>query len=226
MIAKDIILKKAFLLSLALHSLLLLPWPVFLKKHMIIEKKAQKKSSPPIIYYRIAQKSKLIAKKAVKKSPPREKVKKEIEYQKEQTKLPKDKKTDKKKQGRSQLSKLPSYVKAEKGIISLGDEKKLEKVPEVILDYYRAIREEIKQSALLNRPRGSRRGEVTVIFELSSDGILQNIYLDPQRSVKDEVLQESALKSIKMASPFPPFPKELKAEEITFSITIEFALGY
>jgi protein TonB len=215
---KDSVLRKAFTISIIFHIFILLPWPGIIPFRESLKKKAKTEISPPIIYYKISQKINRINSSSEAKKI---KVKKQKLPNKEKKYVKKDRKVLKK------INKkvLPSYIEEKKGIVSLSKDLEKEKIPKAILSYYRAVREEIKKSAIANKPFGGGRGEVTVIFEVLSDGSLSDINLDQSRSVSNRILKKAALRSIKLASPFPPFPKEIGTDNITFSITIEFDLA-
>jgi outer membrane biosynthesis protein TonB len=44
------------------------------------------------------------------------------------------------------------------------------------------------------------------------------------RKSRYERLNASALEAVKNASPYPPFPPEIPAEELIFSVTLSFSL--
>lgn len=90
------------------------------------------------------------------------------------------------------------------------------------IDYYRAIREKIKETAQALRPEFFNQGQVSLTFKLTCDGGLVRTKIIDEISSKDKLLREIALNSVSGASPFPPFPKELERTEIDFIITISF----
>ncbi|MCM8783998.1 MAG: TonB family protein [Candidatus Omnitrophica bacterium] len=113
----------------------------------------------------------------------------------------------------------PSLTKEEEWV--KRDFSALSKEP-TFLDYYRAIREKIKNSANRNKPLFFKPGEVCVFFVLDNSGNLRRLKIIEHRSSDDLLLRETAFKSVEEASPFPPFPPELKREQIAFNIIIAF----
>lgn len=90
------------------------------------------------------------------------------------------------------------------------------------IDYYKAIREEIRRTARTIRPDFFNPGHVSLTFKLTCDGNLVRTKIIDEISSRDKLLREIAFKSISKASPFPPFPEELNRTEIDFVITISF----
>jgi TonB family protein len=91
------------------------------------------------------------------------------------------------------------------------------------IGYYQIVREKIKRSAYQNYT-GTEIGEVTVSFIVSSDGYLRDLRLVEEKSSSTEYLRETALRSIKDASPFPEFPKELDYPQLSFNLAITFEI--
>lgn len=86
-------------------------------------------------------------------------------------------------------------------------------------NYYRLILGKIRQFAKLNQPKGSR-GEVSLNFSLTLDG---NLAGEPKvTDATDVSLIDCAIQSIKKASPFPPFPKEIEGAEKTFKVSLSY----
>jgi protein TonB len=71
--------------------------------------------------------------------------------------------------------------------------------------------------------RQEQEGKVEVRFVLSRQGLLVG---EPalSRKSRHERLNVSALAAVKNASPYPPFPPEIPAEELSFSVTLSFSL--
>ncbi|MCQ9207904.1 MAG: TonB family protein [Omnitrophica bacterium] len=92
------------------------------------------------------------------------------------------------------------------------------------LDYYRSIREKIRELVLENYPRYVACGEVRLYFILSSDGRLKQIKILQERSSPNRILKEVASKSVRQAAPFLPFPKELNQAQLSFNVVISFEL--
>ena len=89
-------------------------------------------------------------------------------------------------------------------------------------DYYKVVRERIVKKLRYNYTDHYRNGEVELYFVLNSNGSLKRIDVDTGKSTSDERLIGVALSSIQQASPFPPFPKELDAAQLPFSLMISF----
>lgn len=89
------------------------------------------------------------------------------------------------------------------------------------ISYYQIVREKIRRAAYKSYTR-SETGEVYATFIISSDGILKNAQLINEKSSGGSYLKGIALSSIKAASPFPNFPKELDYEELSFNVAISF----
>lgn len=98
--------------------------------------------------------------------------------------------------------------------------KELEKNP-AYMDYYRKIREEIRENAYKNY-NGRDRGEIYLNFSVAKNGSLRAIEFGSQ-SFAEESLRQVALYSIKESAPFPPFPEELNNHsELQFNVSIQF----
>ena len=100
-------------------------------------------------------------------------------------------------------------------------EKELEKLEEYI-QYYELIREKIKKLVARNYTSSREEGAVEVAFTLDKRGALKNISIDEANSARCEALRETALKSIRQCSPFPPPPEALGKRDIVFSLAIIF----
>jgi TonB family protein len=87
--------------------------------------------------------------------------------------------------------------------------------------YYAGVREGIRQMAYHNYLQLDA-GEVYLTFVLTRDGQLQNIKVLEHKSTENSYLQEVAIASVRQASPFASFPKELNYPELTFNIVISF----
>jgi TonB family protein len=91
------------------------------------------------------------------------------------------------------------------------------------ISYYQLIREKIRRAAYRNYTR-NETGEVYLSFIISSDGYLKEVQLSEERSSPNPYLKEIALRSIKEASPFPDFPKELDYPQLSFNVVISFEI--
>lgn len=97
----------------------------------------------------------------------------------------------------------------------------------VLLSYFSAIREQIQQTA--NRhvwlTGHEAEGLVYVSFLLASSGAAKTIDVVPERSVDSHTLREVALRIVKSAAPFPPFPPSMIEPSKTIVVPLEFLLG-
>ncbi len=91
------------------------------------------------------------------------------------------------------------------------------------ISYYQIVREKIRRSAYQSYTR-SETGEIYVAFVISSDGDLKNARLVEEKSSVSPYLKSIALSSVKSASPFPSFPKELDYPELSFNVVISFEI--
>jgi len=91
------------------------------------------------------------------------------------------------------------------------------------ISYYQIVREKIKRAAYQNYT-GSETGEVTVAFIISNEGYLKDLHLVEGKSSQSQYLRGVALESIKGASPFPSFPKELDYPQLSFNLAITFEI--
>ncbi|MCX5707709.1 MAG: TonB family protein [Candidatus Omnitrophica bacterium] len=91
------------------------------------------------------------------------------------------------------------------------------------VSYYQFVREKIRRAAYQNFSR-SETGEVYMAFVISSTGILRDVRLIEEKSSPNYYLRETALRSIRDASPFPLFPKELDYPQLSFNVIISFEI--
>jgi outer membrane biosynthesis protein TonB len=92
------------------------------------------------------------------------------------------------------------------------------------LDYYQLVREKIRRSAYQNYSR-TEIGEVYISFLISSDGQVQEMRLIEDRTRANQYLRDTAERSIRDASPFPAFPKELSGyPQLSFNVIISFEI--
>ncbi|MDP8216941.1 MAG: energy transducer TonB [Candidatus Kaelpia imicola] len=213
---RDNLIKRALFVSLLFHFALLVPW----RGISLIKPNKNRVSGaePVVVSYKISNK-------------------KEVEIQKVEV-LKRDQKAEAKDSERKPFEGLKdditlvekekheqsSYLIEEDEIVSLSGKMNSHVVPAILIEYYSSIREEIKKKAFYYKPVQGR-GAVTVLFGIDSKGLLKRLTIDDIRSTNQKNLRTAALNSVKHAAPFSPFPPELKNSIITFSITIEFALG-
>ncbi len=91
------------------------------------------------------------------------------------------------------------------------------------ITYYQIIREKIKRCAYKNYTR-SDTGQAYLTFVILSDGTLNQAKIVDEKSTANTYLKEIALRSIKDASPYPAFPKELEYPHLSFNVIISFEI--
>lgn len=91
------------------------------------------------------------------------------------------------------------------------------------ISYYQIVREKIRRAAYQNYTH-SEVGKVYLSFIISNDGYLKEIRLVEEKSSTSPYLREIALQSIKDASPYPTFPKELDYLQLSFNVVISFEI--
>ena len=97
----------------------------------------------------------------------------------------------------------------------------------VLLSYFSAIREQIQQTANHQAWLTGSVGEglVYVSFVLTSTGAVQEAAIVSDRSVPVDPLRDTALRIVKTAAPFPPFPPSMVERNKTIVVPLEFLLG-
>ncbi len=91
------------------------------------------------------------------------------------------------------------------------------------ISYYQIVREKIRRSAYQNFTH-NETGEVYISFIISNDGMINDVRLVEEKSTVNDYLKDIALRSVKDASPFPNFPKELDYPQLSFNIIISFEI--
>jgi len=89
------------------------------------------------------------------------------------------------------------------------------------INYYQVVREKIRRAAYQNYNRNDT-GEVYITFIISNAGYLKEVRLVEEKSQAAPYLKEIALQSVRNASPFPNFPKELDYSQLSFNVVISF----
>ncbi len=89
------------------------------------------------------------------------------------------------------------------------------------LTYYQIVREKIRRAAYQGYTR-RETGEVYVSFSVFRDGRLGDVALVEERSSSSYYLKDIALSSLRHASPFPVFPKDLDYPFLSFNVAISF----
>jgi len=230
---KDTTFEKALAISVTLHIVILTPWPGF-QSWKRKPYKSQKISPEIVVYnYKVKEENVFKVEEQRRKTSEPKKPPLDTSFQKEEngSSQVKDEKKTQDMTERVKVHPGPRRVEAKNvnvkkdNIVSLSGKLDTRTISQSVLNYYRAIREEIKKRAYYYKPQIQGNGVVTVLFTLSRDGVLRELAVEEASSTSQDVFRKAALKSIKYASPFPPFPSELKEDYITFSITIEFNLA-
>ncbi len=91
------------------------------------------------------------------------------------------------------------------------------------LSYNDTIRTRIRQHAYIYADHPDfQTGQVYLTFVLSSQGVLQQIKIKEEKTLANNYLRDISLRSVREASPFPPFPKGFDYPEFTFNVLIAF----
>ncbi|MDD5108955.1 MAG: energy transducer TonB [Candidatus Omnitrophica bacterium] len=91
------------------------------------------------------------------------------------------------------------------------------------ITYYQIVREKIRRSAYQNYTH-NETGEVYISFIISNDGFIKDIRMIEEKTTVNDYLRSVALRSVRDASPFPNFPKELDYPQLSFNIIISFEM--
>lgn len=91
------------------------------------------------------------------------------------------------------------------------------------VSYYQIVREKIKRAAYQVHTK-QETGEVYITFMISNDGYLKDVKLVEEKTQAATYLKAIALKSVKDASPFPNFPKDLDYPQLSFNVVISFEI--
>jgi len=90
------------------------------------------------------------------------------------------------------------------------------------LNYTRALREKIDAYIQAHYKGSMGRGEARLSFVLHSDGSVQSVSIIRDNLYNNRRLRALAIDSIYKSSPFKPFPPELNFPEFVFFIEISF----
>jgi len=91
------------------------------------------------------------------------------------------------------------------------------------ISYYQIVREKIRRSAYQNYTH-NETGEVYISFIISSEGYVKDVHLIEAKTSASDYLKGIASRSVRDASPFPNFPKELDYSQLSFNIIISFEI--
>jgi TonB family protein len=90
--------------------------------------------------------------------------------------------------------------------------------------YNEMVRERIKEKVYENYDK-MERGSVYLTFLLNDHGVLEDARIIEEKTDASEHLQEIAMKSLREASPFPPFLKGMNLTEYPFNIEIQYQVS-
>jgi hypothetical protein len=89
--------------------------------------------------------------------------------------------------------------------------------------YFAVIKEKVHKTLRRKYIQGQpAQGKVSLIFVLDSNGALAQAGVNTKESSASEFLKDFALSCLKASVPFRPFPRELNAEQISFTVTVYF----
>ncbi|MBF0511718.1 MAG: hypothetical protein HQL13_05240 [Candidatus Omnitrophica bacterium] len=90
--------------------------------------------------------------------------------------------------------------------------------------YQEMVRERIKERVYANYDKMDD-GSVHLAFLVDQYGVLKVARIVPEKTNAPEHLQEITLKSLREASPFPPFLKGMNLTDFPFNIEIQYQIG-
>ena len=94
----------------------------------------------------------------------------------------------------------------------------------VFAAYNEMVHDRIKEKAGDNYDR-LEVGEVFLAFIIDRQGVLRDVRILPEKTNASQHLQESAVKSLRAASPFPPFYKGMTLSEYPLEIEIQYQVN-
>ncbi len=207
----DKVFKIAFAASLISHCALLLKPPNFhstMADNTIEVTYLEQKSSAD----NLVSPQSITFKSEINKRPLELKVAKSYLKKEEKPETIKEEVVLKKRKEKVIVKKTDQDFRNEKNVLP-------QKPPE-FYDYYQYLRKRIEEAILY--PHHFQEGEILVNFTLYRNGRLKEISVVDDFSVDNAYLRYAAIQSVKEASPFKPFPKELAMKEIPFQIFISF----
>lgn len=136
------------------------------------------------------------------------------------------------KNSKALTNKSPEFAKPTFSSLDIIAIKKKITLPEIemarinnpsYISYYQIVREKIRRSAYQNYTH-NEIGEVYISFIISNNGYIKDVHLIETKTSASDYLKGVASKSVKDASPFPNFPKELDYPQLSFNIIISFEI--
>ena len=122
---------------------------------------------------------------------------------------------------------LAESMPARASIVDLTDLVDASRGDPVLLSYFSAIREQIQRTAdhEMWSVMEDRGGLVYISFVLGASGAVQEAAIVSGRSASARSLQEIALRIVREAAPFPPFPPSMDEPSKTIVVPLEFLAG-
>lgn len=201
----------SFIISLGLHAVLFVQIPFLKFSSMPAQKDKITIINISLKDVDIRSKTNVISRKKEEKELP-----KEIEIVKEEDAIPylEEKKIEKDKKETEKKEFIPPPPSISKDILIKAKETYKDRILKRI--------NSVKHYPILARKRG-QEGVVKVKFILNRDGMLKDEAIIINRC-KHKILNNTAVSTIVMANPYPAFPKEIKRDEMSFIVDVDFRL--
>jgi TonB family protein len=90
------------------------------------------------------------------------------------------------------------------------------------ISYYELIREKIRSCLKAHYNTRQNEGRVQLSFTLKADGSLVSVEADEPNSTDNETLLDIAVRSVREAAPFAPFPKAISLPRMSFDLLVTF----
>ena len=90
------------------------------------------------------------------------------------------------------------------------------------ISYYELIREKIRACLKAHYNTHQKEGRVQLSFTLKADGSLVLVEADEPNSTDNETLLDIAVRSVREAAPFAPFPKAISLPRMSFDLLVTF----
>ncbi len=109
----------------------------------------------------------------------------------------------------------PSLIRQSSSI--LADPRK----KQVFTEYFGQIKDRIQNTVFKNySAEATGKGNISMIFVLSSDGRLEQIMVKEGESNANFLAKEFAVNCVREAGPFGSFPKELNFQKLSFNLSL------
>ncbi len=122
---------------------------------------------------------------------------------------------------------VPDELTDRSAIIDLTNLVEASRGDPVLLSYFSAIREQIQQTANHGGwvEGVTAQGLIYVAFVLDATGTVRGVSVVGDRSTSSPALRHAALRIVKSAAPFPPFPPSVEGTSKPILVPLEFLLG-